>query len=357
MPDRSSEMRAVVYAGEGKVRVDDVPQPTLKDPTDAIVKVTHTSICGSDLHLLTGKTPGMNEGSVIGHEFVGTVHESGSDAQGPEPGRRVLGSFLIACGTCAFCGERRFNLCTNRRALGLGTLTGDLNGAQAEYVRVPNAALNLRSLDDGSTSLSDEDVLFAGDILTTGFYAAHLAEIEPGQTVVVVGAGPVGLCAAAAARARDAHVIVLDADAHRVGFARERMGFDAVDVVSQDAFSVVAARTNGALAHAAVDAVGAIPAVKSAIKCVRDGGRVIVVGVYGTERLDLAMGRVWIRGLDLRFSGMGNIQAHWDAALQAVAERRIDPTALITHRLSLDRAEEGYELFASREAMKVVLTP
>ncbi|MGH2754835.1 MAG: alcohol dehydrogenase catalytic domain-containing protein, partial [Actinomycetota bacterium] len=168
-------MRAVVFAGGGRVAVEDVPKPTVADPKDAVVKVSLSAICGSDLHLLDGHTPGMKEGSVIGHEFVGTVEEVGPGISERAPGERVLGSFLIACGACPECDRHRFNFCRNRRALGLGPLTGDLDGAQAEYVRVPTADLNLRPLE-GESSLADEQVLFAGDVLTTGFYAASLTE-------------------------------------------------------------------------------------------------------------------------------------------------------------------------------------
>lgn len=347
-------MRAVVYAGDGKVRVDDVARPTLVESRDALVRVTRSAICGSDLHVLHGKTPGMREGGVIGHEFVGIVEEAAPSARVGD-GARVLGSFLIACGECPDCRARRFNHCRAKRALGLGPLTGDLDGAQAEYVRVPNADVNLKPLSD---AMDDEAALFAGDILATGFYAAAISEIPKGGRIVVVGAGPVGLfCAAAARRAGAASVLVLDLDAERVRFAREKLGLEAVDTSEQDAAAAVAAWSDGDMADVAMEAVGAAPAFKLALRCVRDGGRVTVVGVYGAERYELPMGVAWIRGLDLRFASMANVQAHWDEALRAVAANDLDPTALITHRLPLDDAEEGYRLFEARDAMKVVLIP
>ena len=344
-------MRAVVYGGPGTVRVEDVPDPTILDPGDAIVRVSRTAICGSDLHVLHGKTPGMREGGVIGHEFVGTVVD-GSDELA---GRRVLGSFLIACGTCAFCAEGRFNFCRNRRALGLGALTGDLDGAQAELVRVPEAGLNLKVLPDG---LDDEHALFAGDILATGFYAARICEIGPSDVVVVFGAGPVGLFTALAARRFEPErVLVIDTDPHRVEFAREVYGLETLDTSEMAPEAVVAGATEGRMATVAVDAVGVVPAVKSAMKVVRDGGRIAVVGVYGSERYEIPMGVAWVRGIDLRFSGMSNVQATWDEALDAVAAGELDPTRAITHRMPLEDAVEGYELFSSRAAMKVVLEP
>jgi threonine dehydrogenase-like Zn-dependent dehydrogenase len=346
-------MRAVVFAGEGHVAVDDVPEPKIVDDGDAVVRVTKTSICGSDLHLLDGKTPGMEVGSVIGHEFVGVVEESSGSA--PGEGTRVLGAFLIACGTCSQCTSHRYNFCRNRRALGLGSMTGDLDGAQAELVRVPNAGLNLRPLLGDIES--DESVLFAGDILATGFYAAEVAGVAAGNTVAVIGAGPVGLCAAMALSTRKpAELLLLDADPHRVEFAAS-LGFDAIDVSAIDAQAAVAGRTNGAMADSALDAVGSIPAFKSAMRCVRDGGRVAVVGVYGAERYEFPMGMAWIRGLDVRFSGMANVHAHWNEALDNIHAGTIDPTKMVTHRIPLDEAVEGYRLFAEREAVKVVMTP
>jgi threonine dehydrogenase-like Zn-dependent dehydrogenase len=294
---------------------------------------------------------------VIGHEFAGTIAELGGAVSSHREGARVVGSFLIACGECRECRARRFNHCTNRRALGLGPVAGDLEGAQAEYVRVPQADVNLHTLSGADTELSNEAALFAGDILATGFYAAALAEVGRDETVVVVGAGPVGLCTSLAARLRrPAQILVLDSDPRRVAFA-QGLGLDAVDVSSRDAQTVVGERTDGVMADAVIEAVGAPPAFRMAMRCTRAGGRVAVVGVYGSERYELPMGMTWVRGLDLRFSGMANIQNHWEEALSAVTRGALDPTALITHRLRLEDAEEGYELFESRHAMKVVLTP
>ena len=349
-------MRAVVFAGDGRVEVDDVPEPKLERSDEAIVRVSKAAICASDLHLLHGKTPGMRVGGVIGHEYVGEVTEAGDRAEGLSPGDRVLGSFLIACGDCLYCKRSEYNFCRNRRALGLGALTGDLDGAQAEYVKVPNASLNLKRLE-GLFAMDDERALFAGDILATGFHAASISGISTGDDAVVVGAGPVGLCTAMAlARRSPGRLLILDTDAARVAFAAD-LGFEAIDVSEKDPQTEVAGATQGRMADAAIDAVGAVPAVKTAMKCVRDGGRVAVVGVYGTERYELPMGMAWIRGIDIRFSGMANVQGEWDGALEAIARNEIDPTVVITHRLSLDEAVKGYEVFEAREAMKVVLTP
>lgn len=356
---RDAAVRAVVYDGAQGVRVEDVPRPGLQEAEDAIVQVALTSICASDLHLLHGKTPGMREGSVIGHEFVGTVVEMGPDATGVAEGQLVVGSFLIACGECPACIRRDFNFCTNRRALGLGALTGDLDGAQAEFVRVPKTNVNLRALEGSEGDAeTNEKALFAGDVLATGFYASALAEISSDDIVAIIGAGPVGLSCAMSARLRDPkQILLLDTDPARLEFARKHLDVETLDVATMDAQAAVAGATNGAMADVAVEAVGSLAVFKSAMKCVREGGRIAVVGVYGTERYELPMGMVWVRGLDIRFSGMANVQGHWEDALKAIDNGSIDPTILITHRLPLERAEEGYELFASREAMKVVLTP
>jgi len=347
-------VRAVVFAGDGRVRVDDVARPEIAEAGDAIVKVTLSAICGSDLHLLDGKTPGMREGSVIGHEFLGTIESLGTGVRGHDEGTRVLGSFLIACGTCASCAARRFNFCKNRRALGLGPLTGDLDGAQAEYVRVPNADVNLKNLTGALSGLTNEEALFGGDVLATGFYAATVSEAANGDTVAVIGAGPIGLLTAVALRRRGANVVVIDIDQARADFAA---GLGFTSFATDDASAAVAQATDGAMADVAVDAVGQVPALKAAVRCVREGGRVVVVGVYGTERYELPMGRAWLSGLDLRFAGMANVQAEWDGALLAVAKGDVDPTRLISHRMPLEEAERGYEMFAQREATKVVLSP
>ncbi|MDQ3952496.1 MAG: alcohol dehydrogenase catalytic domain-containing protein [Actinomycetota bacterium] len=349
-------LRAVVYAGPGRVAVEDVPLPQVQERDDVVVEVARTAICGSDLHLLHGKTPGMSPGSVIGHEFTGRVAEAGPDVTSVRQGDLVLGSFLVACGSCGACSSRRFNFCERRRALGLGALAGDLDGAQAEYVRVPSGDVNLKRLPHDLDEAGQERVLFAGDVLATGFYAAALGEVASGESAAVVGAGPVGLFCALAARSLGARVVVIDADPARARFARDRYDLDALALEpGANAWEELAAA--GPLPDVVFEAVGALPAFKSALRCARDGGRVVVVGVYGAERYDLPMGMVWVRGLQLRFAGMANVQAHWDAALAAVAKGDFDPSRMITHRLALEEAEKGYELFAAREAMKVVMTP
>jgi threonine dehydrogenase-like Zn-dependent dehydrogenase len=352
-------LKAVVFAGKAKVAVEDVPQPEIQDPKDAIVEVKLSAICGSDLHVLDGKTPGMRKGGVIGHEFVGRISELGEDVAKHWEDTRVLGSFLIACGGCAACTAKRFNFCDSRRALGLGELQGDLDGAQAEYVRVPNADTNLKTLSGALSGLTDEQAIFGGDILATGFHAAAASDIGADDIVAVVGAGPVGLmCAVAAQRMGADSVLILDTDEGRVRFGAEQLGFDGIVVGDDDVAAAVAGATDGKMATVAMDAVGAVPAFKTAIRTLTPaGGRATVVGVYGAERYELAMGRAWLSGLRIQFTGMANVQAHWDDALFAVAKGELEPQKIVTHRLELEEAPAGYEAFASRKAMKVVLRP
>lgn len=348
-------MKAVVYAEPGRVSVEEVDEPRIQERTDAIVAVRRSAICGSDLHLIHGKTPGARVGAVIGHEFVGTIVEVGPGNRKHHKDTRVLGSFLIACGACANCRLGRFNFCAERRALGLGTLTGDLDGAQAELVRVPNADVNLRALTGVLSGLSDEDALFGGDILSAAHHAVEIAGIQRDESVVVVGGGPVGLLAALAAKRVGAKsVAVLDSLPQRVEFAQS-IGLDALQVGEDAGARALSEDSKGTSIDVVIEAVGSVPAFKTALRSVRDGGRVAVVGVYGRERYELPLGVAWVRGLDIRFTGMANVQRHWDDALLGVAKGALDPTILITHRMPLDEAEKGYDLFASREAMKVVL--
>jgi threonine dehydrogenase-like Zn-dependent dehydrogenase len=345
-------MKAVVYAGPDRIELVDRPRPRVVERDDAVVEVEITSICGSDLHLLDGKTPGMRVGSTIGHEFTGIVVDAGADVRDVKPGDRVVGSFVIACGQCSSCRARRFNFCERRAALGLGTLAGDLDGAQAEYVRVPHADCNLLKVPWPRARLAPEIAFLCGDVLATGFYASSLATGEAVRAsdarIVVFGAGPIGLACAYVLRYAGRPPILIDPDPARISFAAGA-GF----AVEADA----ARYTAGGVADVAIEAVGSIPALKAAMRSVRDGGRIVVLGVYGQERYALPMGVAWVRGLDLRFAGMANVHAHWAHAMQALAHNEIDPAPMITHRLRLEDASEAYELFRSRQAIKIALAP
>ncbi len=346
-------MRAVVYEEVGRVAVADVPDPVVTEPDDAVIRVTTSAICGSDLHFFHGKAP-LDRGEGIGHEAVGVVERVGPAVERIRPGDRVVVSFVIACGACWFCKAGQTQLCEDFRNLGAGILGGDLGGAQAELLRVPHADTNLLALPE---TLDDERALFLGDILTTGVYGAEVADVRPGDTVAVVGAGPVGFFAIQAALARGAgRVLALDTVPDRRARA-ERAGAESIDVGAQHPQMAVAERTGDRGADVVIEAVGHPSAFETAIDVVRRGGRVAVVGMYTSESIELPIGIWWARALDVRFAGVCPVHAWWGVALHDVVDRRIDPLPIVSHRLPLADAPLGYELFASRRATKVLLLP
>ncbi len=347
-------MRALTFADIGRVEMADVPRPTVEEPTDVVLRVTTTAICGSDLHVLNGRIPGMIPGSVLGHEFVGVVEEVGPDVRSVKAGDRVLASFTIPCGTCWFCSKRLFSRCPDQRVFGYGMFLGDLNGGQAEYVRVPHADICLRTIDE---SMSDETVLFAGDIFTTGYDCAVEARIEEGDVVVVQGCGPVGLMAVQAARAFNPSVIfAVDTVSQRLEMAQS-FGAVPVDASAVHVPSHIQDHTEGRGSDVLLECVGAIPALAGSIDIVRAGGRISVIGVYSEPEMEFPLNLTFVKGIDLKFCGTANIIGRWDDAMALITSGAADPASIISHRMSLDDAVRGYELFASREAMKVVLTP
>jgi threonine dehydrogenase-like Zn-dependent dehydrogenase len=346
-------MRAVVYRDVGRVEVTDVPDPRIEEPTDAIVRVSVSAICGSDLHFFHGKAP-LEPGETIGHEAVGVVERAGSAVERFAPGDRVVVSFVIACGTCWFCRVGQTQLCDDFRNLGAGIFGGSLGGAQAELLRVPVADVNLLRVPD---DVEDERALFVGDIASTGIYAAGIAQITPGATVAVVGAGPVGFFAIQAAVAEGAgEVLVLDLEPDRLELA-ERVGAVPIDVSARNAQTAVDERTGGRGADVTIDAVGSAPAFERALDVVRRGGTVVVVGMYTSETIPAQIGVWWTRALQVRFAGICPVHAWWERALQAIRDGTIDPLPIVSHRLALEDAALGYELFDSRRATKVLLRP
>jgi threonine dehydrogenase-like Zn-dependent dehydrogenase len=346
-------MKAVVFEDVGRVRVDDVPDPGIEEPTDAVVRVTASAICGSDLHFLHGKAP-LLPGEPLGHEAVGVIEEVGPEAHGLAAGDRVVVAFDIVCGECWFCRRGQHALCEDFRNLGAGAFGGDLGGAQAERLRVPVAPHNLLKIPEG---MEDERALFVGDILTTGVYGAAIAGIEPGDTVAVVGAGPMGFFAAQAARLHDpGRVVVLDLQPDRLEVV-ERMGFTAVNVKERNPQTAVAELTEGRGADVVIEAVGAVSAFETALDAVRSGGTVCIVGMYVSETIEFQLGVAWTRAVRFVFGGICPIHAWWEGAMRAVADGTIDPMPIISHTLPLSEAPKGYELFDRREATKVVLKP
>lgn len=345
-------MKAVVMAEIGELTLDDVESPGIVDAGDVLVRVTKAAICGSDLHVLHGKIPGMMPGGVIGHEFTGVVEKVAEGVDHVAPGDRVVGSFLIPCGSCSFCAERAYNFCEDIRVLGYGLFFGDLAGAQAETVRVPNAALTLMRIPD---ELDDEQVLFAGDILSTAYYVNQLAGVGEGQVVAVQGCGPIGILAIEIAMALGAErVVAVDVVADRLDRARA-LGADTIDASGSNPGVALEELTGGG-AHAVLDTAGGPPAVLSqAFDMVRPGGTVAVVGVYSDFEMSIPLNDLWLKGVQLKFGGTCPVPALWHDVVDLIAAGKIDPTTVITHRLPLSEALRGYELFASREALKVVL--
>ena len=346
-------MKAVVYEDVRRLSVSDVPEPEIEDPRDAVVRVTTAAICGSDLHFYTGKAP-MSPGDTIGHEGIGVIERVGPEVERFRPGQRVVIAFDIVCGHCWFCRQGQTSLCEEFRNLGAGPFGGGLGGTQAELVRVPYADVNLLAVPNG---LEDERALFVGDILTTGYYGAAISGIRSGDAVAVIGAGPVGFFCAQSAQLHGAkEVLVLDLEPDRLALV-EKMGATPIDVKQRNPQMAVSERTEGRGADVVIEAVGSEPAFETAIEVVRRGGSVTVVGMFVTESTQIPLGFYWSRALNLRFAGICPVHAWWDRSLEAVVEGRIDPKPIISHRLPLSDAPHGYELFESRRATKVVLTP
>jgi threonine dehydrogenase-like Zn-dependent dehydrogenase len=346
-------MRAVVFEDLGRVRVADVPEPKIDASDDAIVRITTSAICGSDLHFVHGKAP-IDRGDVLGHEAVGVVESVGVDVTGARPGDRVVVSFHIACGRCWFCVRGQTSLCERHAILGAGPFGGNLPGAQAERVRIPSADVNLLPIPD---EVDDERAVFVGDVLTTGVYAAALAGAGPADTVAVVGMGPVGSCTVQALIATGARLVyALDREPARLRLA-EAAGAIPVDVAGVNPEMALARATEDRGADIVVEAVGTPAAYETAIGIVRRGGRVVVVGMYAGEIVELQLGVYWARALEVRFAGLCPVHTYWERAMELVLEGRVDPLPIVSHRFALEDASKAYELFDRREASKVLLRP
>ena len=344
-------MRAVTFQAAGEVRVDEVPEPELSGPSEAIVRVEASGICGSDLHIFHGRVE-IEPGFVIGHEYVGTVVAVGDAVGAIAEGDRVLGTYCTACGECFFCARGDFHKCDRGRVFGHGATLGSLQGAQAELLLVPNADLTLRRVPEG---MSDEVALFAGDVMGTGYHAVVETGVGPGSTVAVLGLGPVGLCAVQAAFAEGAaRVIAIDTVGERLELARS-LGAEPAHLSEDDPRAVAKAATEGRGVDAAIDAVGHPDALELACRLTRKAGIVSATGVYA-ERVELHMGIVWIKALTLK-TGHANVIKHVDPVLERLVSGALDPSPLVTHHMRLDDAAEAYDVYDRREALKIVLTP
>jgi len=344
-------MRAVTFQAPGEVRVDDVPEPEISAPTDAIVQIEATGVCGSDLHIYHGRVQ-IEPGFTIGHEYVGTVLEVGADVHEVSVGDRVLGCFQTACGRCYFCRNGLFHKCDSSRTFGHGATLGSLQGTQAERALVPSADLVLRRVPQG---MSDDVALFAGDVMGTGFHAVLDSGMRPGDVAAVLGLGPVGLCAVQAARAAGAaHVIAVDSVPERLAMA-ESFGAQAVHLKEGDPRAAARAATAGRGVDVCIDAVGHPQALDLALRLTRKCGTVQAIGVYA-ERTEVHMGLLWIKSLHV-CAGHANVIGHVDRVLALMDAGVLDPGPLVTHHMSLDEAPAAYALYDKREALKIVLRP
>jgi 2-desacetyl-2-hydroxyethyl bacteriochlorophyllide A dehydrogenase len=344
-------MRAVTFQAPGEVQVDEVSEPELLAPDDAIVRVHASGICGSDLHIYHGRVQ-IEPGFVIGHEFVGEVVAVGDEVSRVATGDRVLGTYGTACGECFFCLREEFHKCDEARVFGHGKALGSLQGAQAELLLVPHANLTLRKVPDG---LTDDVALFAGDVMGTAYHAIDSRPLAEGETAAILGMGPVGLCAVQAAKAAGAsQVVAIDTVEDRLRMA-ESFGATAVHLTEQDPRAEVKKLTDGRGVDLAVDAVGHPEALDLALRLARKAGTVSVTGVYA-ERVDVHMGVLWIKALTLT-SGHANVIKHVDPVLERLADGRLDPAPLVTHHMKLDEAPDAYRVYDNKEALKIVLTP
>jgi alcohol dehydrogenase len=343
-------VKAVVLREPGDVGIDEVADPAILDPGDAIVAVRATAICGADLFPFHGLTPGFEAGTILGHEFAGEVVETGEEVESVRSDDRVVNTSMISDGTCPSCRAGRVTQCAGRSLFGYSGVYPRLDGGQAELVRVPHADRVLRKLPD---EVSNEAAVFLADNLPTALDAVDRAGVAEGDTVVVVGCGAVGLMAILCARGLAGRLLAVDGVPGRRELAG-RLG--AEPVAPEDAAEAVAAATGGLGADVVVEAAGSPGALDASLRLARGRGVVSVVGAHFEPDYPLDNGLMFERELTLRFS-IGDSAADGPALLRRLAARELDPTPVVTHRMALADAAEAYRLFDSREATKVVLVP
>ena len=390
-------MRANCWHGKRDMRIDQVPDPKILNQRDAIVKITSTAICGSDLHLYNGIVPTMEEGDILGHEFMGEVVDVGREVKNLKVGDRVVVPFPIACGACAACEAQAFSLCENSNPnawmaerllghspagiFGYSQMLGGYAGGQAEYARVPFADVGPIKVPNG---LGDEKALFLSDIFPTGYMGAEMCDIKPGDTVAVWGCGPVGQFAIASAKMLGAERIVgIDRFPERLAMAREKAGAtETINYELADVYDTLMDLTGGVGPDACIDAVGTeshMPgplyaydrfkqalmlesdrafALRQAVMACRSGGVVSVIGVYGGFVDKFPMGSFMNRSLTMR-AGQCHVQRYMKPLLERIEKGDIDPSFVITHRMKLAEAPEGFKTFGNKDeaCIKVVLTP
>ena len=355
-------MKAVVLKEIGKILLEDIPEPVIQDSGDALVRVTLAGICGSDLHIVQGRDPGIRMDTIMGHEFIGIVEETGSDVEGLKPGDRVLSPFTVNCGKCFFCKRNIPARCVHSFCFGFVSEEGNgLEGSQAELVRVPLASSTLLALpaqrNDGA-ELADEEALFLGDIFSTAYSTAEGGSIQKDDTVVVVGCGPVGLlCILAAKLFEPANIVAVDSIEYRLAKARE-FGAITVDPKPENVLKLVEELTEGRGADAVLEAVGHPSALDLAIHVVRPGGVVSIAGYHTQSTYSFPIQKAYTKNLTLKI-GRCNARKYMQKLLPLILDNRVPLTSIITHTLPLSDAVQGYDLFAKRQdnAIKVLLKP
>ena len=390
-------MKALCWYGKNDVRVETVPDPTILDPRDAIIKLTTTAICGSDLHLYDGYIPTMERGDILGHESMGEVVEVGNEVKKLKKGDRVVVPFTISCGQCFFCQKELWSLCDNSNPnaamaeklygyspsglFGYSHMLGGYPGGQAEYLRVPFADVGPLKIPDG---IPDEKVVFLSDIFPTGYMAAENCNIEKGDTVAVWGCGPVGQFAIKSAYMLGAErVIAIDRVPERLQMAQEHGKAEVLDFSDEYVFDKLTEMTGGRGPDSCIDAVGMEAhsagsidamydaakaamflatdrphALRQAIHACRKGGTVSVPGVYGGFLDKIPFGAVVNKALTIK-SGQTHMHKYMRPLLQRIQNGEIDPSFVITHRLRLEEAPHGYEIFKHKQdhCIKIVLKP
>ncbi|TCK21431.1 alcohol dehydrogenase catalytic domain-containing protein [Pseudonocardia endophytica] len=343
-------MRAVEHAGDGAVRVVSVADPEIIDPTDALVRVRRAAVCGTDLHLLAHPED-VPRGTVLGHEFVGEIVQVGSAVSGHAGGDLVVGADFTACGSCWWCRRGDHWECADRQFFGTGTSFGPaLQGAQAELVRVPFADTVLRAVPDG---VSLDAAVFLGDTLATGYAAVQRAELRPGDTVVVIGGGPVGQLTSLAAQACSAGVVVL---VEPVTARRELAATEGAVVAGpDDARRVVDDLTDGRGADAVVDAIGGPRGLETAFSLIRRRGSVVSVGVHTDASWPLPVDRAFADELTVRFA-IGDLMRDAEQLTALVRSGAIDPTVVASETVALDQAPDAYRRMSERHTLKSLLT-
>jgi alcohol dehydrogenase len=347
-----AEMQAVVYHGSGKVAWEEVPEPEITDEGDVLVRVDATTICGTDLHILKGDVPECRPGLILGHEAVGTIDEAGDGVHTLCPGDRVLVPCVSTCGTCRYCREGRYGQCLEGGGWVLGHTT---DGTQAEYVRVPYADTSLYKVPAG---VSDEEILMLSDILPTSYEVGVLnGNVRPGDVVVVVGAGPIGLSAISGAQLfSPSHIVAIDLADSRLQAAKDFGADILVNSSYENPLDVVKKLTGGLGADVTIEAVGAPASFELAVALVRPGGRVANIGVHG-EPATLHLERDWIRDLTIT-TGLVDTYSI-PTLMELVRTRQIDARKFITHHFEMDQFEHAYEVLgnaAETGALKVVLS-